>query len=203
MIHRWMDLVYAELETTMKKVFTGKNPKNLVHGTAILLITGLIITNSFTSTLPSFAFKTISPPPVPSNQLYFSKMFNTYCQFYYQDEHDSDTAQNIANCQKLSPSFSKFLLRYIGKTNAKLWPSQDSLDSLATSDRLGSIKTESAFEAAAKIMTNPLLQNTIAGDQTSFLTTLWDYNSTDDKLITNGPNIQGVDVNSLIKQYCD
>src|SRR4051812_959129 len=115
-----MDLVYADLETTMKKVFTGKNQKNLVYGAAILLIAGLIVTNSFTSTLPSFAAKTLAAP----NQQYFAKMFSTYCQFYYQDEHDADTVQNIADCQKLSPSFNIFLTKYIGRTNAKRWPSQ-------------------------------------------------------------------------------
>ena len=197
-----MDLVYADLETTMKKVFTGKNPKNLVHGAAILLITGLIITNSFTSTLPSFADRATYSSFAFSKQSYFAKTFSTYCQFYYQDEHDSDTVQNIADCQKLSPPFNTFLARFIAKTNAKLWPSQESLDNLATSNRLGSIKTEPSFETAVKAISNQPLQDLIAGDP-DFLPTLWDYNSTDDKLITNGPNIKGVDVNSLIKKFCD
>lgn len=117
-------------------------------------------------------------------------LFSVFCQFYYNDGKDPDAAQDTQVCQGLSSAFDS-LLNQEAPQGVSQWPAKASLHDLAqqklllTKDK----KTIQSQQDFVDSVTDADLKALIGGsgnDQkkipqdSAFLPTLWDYNSTFD-----------------------
>ncbi|HEY4034361.1 MAG TPA: plastocyanin/azurin family copper-binding protein [Ktedonobacteraceae bacterium] len=117
-------------------------------------------------------------------------LFSVFCQFYYNDGKDSDAAQDTQVCQGESSAFDSLLNQEVPQ-GIEQWPAKASLDDLAK-QKLLSTKDKTPIQSQqdfANSITDADLKALISGSgnaqkkipqDSQFLPTLWDYNSTFD-----------------------